>query len=244
MCMISTLPAWPKCQGWVVVALPAQGQAHPQQQQHLPPLPAWHHVESSSGVCQPQPVSSAASNSCLQEGPTSTPFFHYICCSWCSRVADYSWPVAMTDCPSHYWPHRIVQQSTGLLKSLIECMVLMNGQRWFESSPWLPKGMLKHYVKVLKTKRKKQWVKKDLRVLSYFGCNVYFLHANRFSFMQYYRLYSSWYHGNDTYDKTPQCSCKWQGLGPKYQVRVSCAVKVQTAKMQPLLGSAQCGVKL
>ena len=31
MCMISSLPAWPKCQGWVVVALPAQGQAHPQQ---------------------------------------------------------------------------------------------------------------------------------------------------------------------------------------------------------------------
>ena len=92
------------------------------------PLPAWHHIESSSGVCQPQlqpqPVSSAASTSCLQEGPNSTPFFHFLCCSWCFRVADYSRPVAMTDCccPSPYWPHKIVEQSTGLLKPLIECM--------------------------------------------------------------------------------------------------------------------------
>ena len=98
---------------------------------HLPPFLAWHHVESSSGVCQPQlkpqPVSSAASTSCLQEGPTSTPFFHFQCCSWCGRVADYSRPVAMTDCCcclSPYWPHKIVQQSTGLLKPLIECMVM------------------------------------------------------------------------------------------------------------------------
>ena len=98
---------------------------------HLPSLPAWHHVESSSGVCQPQlqpqPVSSAASTSCLQEGPTSTPFFHFLCCSWCFIVADYSRPVAMTDCcccPSPYWPHKIVQQSTCLLKPLIECMAL------------------------------------------------------------------------------------------------------------------------
>ena len=93
---------------------------------HLPPLPAWHHVESSSGVCQPQPVSSAASTSCLQEGPTSTPLFHVLCCSLHFRVADYSRPVAMTNCcccPSPYWPHKIVQQSTGLLKPLIECMV-------------------------------------------------------------------------------------------------------------------------
>ena len=72
MCMISTVPGWPKCLGWVVVDVPAQGQAHP-----LPPLPLWHHVERSSGVCQPQPqpqpVSSAASASCLQEGPAATP---------------------------------------------------------------------------------------------------------------------------------------------------------------------------
>ena len=94
-------------------------------------LPCRHHVESSSGVCQPQlqpqPVSSAASTSCLQEGPTSNTFFHFLCCSLCFRVEDYSRPVAMTDCccccPSPYWPHKIVQQSTGLLKPLIECMV-------------------------------------------------------------------------------------------------------------------------
>ena len=96
----------------------------------LPPFLAWHHVESSSGVCQPQlqpqPLSSAASTSCLQEGPTLTPFFHFLCCSWCGRVADYSRPVAMTDCcccPSPFWPHKIVHQSTGLLKPLIECRV-------------------------------------------------------------------------------------------------------------------------
>ena len=78
---------------------------------HLPPLPAWHHVESSSGVCQPHPVSSAASTSCLQEDPASTTFFHFLCCSLCFRVADYSRPVAITDCcccPSPYWPHKIV----------------------------------------------------------------------------------------------------------------------------------------
>ena len=57
---------------------------------------------------------------------------------------------------------------------------LMNEQRWWESSPWLPQGMLKHYVNVLKAERKKQWVKKVLRLLSYFGCNVYFLHTERF----------------------------------------------------------------
>ena len=125
MCMISTLPAWPKCQGWVVVALPAQGQAHPQQ---LSPsslaclAPCWELL----GVCQPQlqphPVSSAASTSCLQEDPTSTTFFHFLCCSLCFGVADYSRPVAMTDCyccPSPYWPHTIVQQSTGLLRPLV-----------------------------------------------------------------------------------------------------------------------------
>ena len=67
-----------------VVAVPAQGPAHP----------------GSSDVCQPQPVSSAASTSCLQEGPTSTIFFHFLCFSWCFRVADYSRPVAMADSDS------------------------------------------------------------------------------------------------------------------------------------------------
>ena len=96
---------------------------------HLPPLPAWHHVESSSGVCQPHPVSSAASTSCLQEDPTSTTFFHFLCCSLCSRMADYFRPVAMTDCcccPSPYWPHKIVQQSTGLLRPLVNSRVPIN----------------------------------------------------------------------------------------------------------------------
>ena len=121
MCMISTVPAWVEL--WLL-SLP-QARLTPSNY-HLPPLPAWHHVESSSSVCQPQPVFSAASTSCLQEGPTPNPFFHFLCCSWCFKVADYSRPVAMTDCcccPSPYWPHKIVQQSTGLLKPLIECMV-------------------------------------------------------------------------------------------------------------------------
>ena len=81
---------------------------------------------SSSGVCQPQPVSSAASTSCLQEDPTSTTFFHFLCCSLCFRVADYSRPVAMTDCcccPSPCWPHKIVQQSTGFLRPLVNSRV-------------------------------------------------------------------------------------------------------------------------
>ena len=45
-------------------------------------LPAWHTVESSSGVSQPQrqprPVFSAASTSCLQEGQAATPSFHFL----------------------------------------------------------------------------------------------------------------------------------------------------------------------
>ena len=97
----------------------------------LPSLPkAQLTHRSSSGVyqpqLQPQPVSSAASTSCLQEGPAATPFFHFLWCSWCFREADYSRPVAMADCcccPSPCWPHKIVQQSTGLLKPLIGCMV-------------------------------------------------------------------------------------------------------------------------
>ena len=52
--------------------------------------------------------------------------FHFLGCSWCFRVADYSWPVAMADCcwcPSPCSHAKIVQQSTGLLKPLIECIV-------------------------------------------------------------------------------------------------------------------------
>ena len=49
MCMISTLPAWPKCQGLVVVAVPDVTKARlTLSNYHLPPLPAWDHVESSS----------------------------------------------------------------------------------------------------------------------------------------------------------------------------------------------------
>ena len=61
-----------------------------------------HHGESSSGVCQPQlqpqPVSSATSTSCLQEGPTSTPFFHFLCCScvseWQTILGQWPWQTA------------------------------------------------------------------------------------------------------------------------------------------------------
>ena len=52
----------------------------------------------------------SASPSC---NPSQCPFFHFLCCSLCFRVANYSQPVAMTDCcccPSPYWPHKIVQQ--------------------------------------------------------------------------------------------------------------------------------------
>ena len=142
MCMISILPTWPKCQGWVVVALPAQGQAHPQQ---LSPsslgclAPCW----ELPWCLQPHPVSSAASTSCLQEDPTSTTFFHFICCSLCFRVADYSRPVAMTDCwccPGPYWPHKIVQQSTGLLRPLVNSRVWSDAQSdaSLPRSQWCP----------------------------------------------------------------------------------------------------------
>ena len=92
-------------------------------------LPSWHTVESSSGVSQPEPqpcpVFSAASTSCLQEGQAATPSFHILQRSWFFRVADCSRPVTLADCccPSTCWPHKSMQQSTGLLKPLIGCMV-------------------------------------------------------------------------------------------------------------------------
>ena len=92
-----------------------------------PSAPCWELL-----CCLPAPAAapasvSAASTSCLQEGPTSTTFFHFLCCALCFRVADYYRPVAMTDCcccPSTYWPHKIVQQSTGLLRPLVNSRVL------------------------------------------------------------------------------------------------------------------------
>ena len=120
VCMTSTVPGWPKCQGWVVDAVPAQGQAHPHQ---LTPSS----LASLAPCWEPQPVSSAASISCLQEGPAVTPFFYFLWRPWCFREADYSRLVAMADCfcccPSPCWPHQSVWQSTGPLKPLIEFMV-------------------------------------------------------------------------------------------------------------------------
>ena len=132
MCMISTVTACPsvRVELWLLSLPKARLTLS---NYHLPPFLAWHNVESSSGVCQPklqpQPVSSVASTSCLQEGPTSTPFFYFLCCSLCFTVADYSRPVAMKDCcccPSPYWPHKIVQQTTGLLRPLVNSRVLNN----------------------------------------------------------------------------------------------------------------------
>ena len=61
----------------------------------LPPWP-WHTVESSSGVCQPQPqprpVFSAASTSCLQEGQAATPSFHFLWCSLSLGVLEWTGP--------------------------------------------------------------------------------------------------------------------------------------------------------
>ena len=71
------------------------------------------------------PMCSAASTSCLQEGQSTATFFHFLWCLWYFRAADHSRPVAMADCcPSPCWPHTIVQQSTGILKPLVECMML------------------------------------------------------------------------------------------------------------------------
>ena len=73
MCMISSLPAWPKCQGWVVVALPAQGQAHPQQ---LSPsslaclAPRWELL-----WCLPAPSSVQCS---LHQLPAGRPNFNHL----------------------------------------------------------------------------------------------------------------------------------------------------------------------
>ena len=70
------------------------------------------------------PVSSSTSISCLQEGPDKAPFFHLLWYIWCLRVADHSWPVAMAHycwCSSPWWPQQVVQQSTGLLKPLVQC---------------------------------------------------------------------------------------------------------------------------
>ena len=96
-----------------VVAVPAQGPDHPQELL----------------CCLPSPATAPASVQCsLQQLPAGRPscFFHFLWCSWCFRVADYSRPVAKADCcccPSPCWPQQIVQQSTGLLKPLIEWMV-------------------------------------------------------------------------------------------------------------------------
>ena len=120
VCTTSTVPGWPKCQGWVMDAVPAQGQAHPHQ---LTPSS----LASLAPCWEPQPVSSAASISCLQEGPAVTPFFHFLWRPWCFREADYSRLVAMADCfcccPSPCWPHQSEWKSTGPLKPLIEFMV-------------------------------------------------------------------------------------------------------------------------
>ena len=120
VCMTSTVPGWPKCQGWVVDAVLAQGQAHPHQ---LTPSS----LASLAPCWELQPVSSAASISCLQEGQAVTPFFHFLWRPWCFREADYSRLVAMADCfcccPSPCWPHQSVWKSTGPLKPLIEFMV-------------------------------------------------------------------------------------------------------------------------
>ena len=122
VCTTSTVPGWPKCQGWVMDAVPAQGQAHPHQ---LTPSS----LASLAPCWEPQPVSSAASISCLQEGPAVTPFFHFLWRPWCFREADYSRLVAMADCfcccPSPCWPHQSEWKSTGPLKPLIEFMVLL-----------------------------------------------------------------------------------------------------------------------
>ena len=48
------------------------------------------------------------------------------CSSRCFRVADHSRPVAMADycyCPGPCWAHKIVQQSTSLLRPLVDSRV-------------------------------------------------------------------------------------------------------------------------
>ena len=77
LCMISAVPAWPKCQGWVVVADPAQGQAHPQQ---LSPsslaclAPCWELL-----WCPPAPAAAPASVQCsLHQLPAGRPNFDHL----------------------------------------------------------------------------------------------------------------------------------------------------------------------
>ena len=111
MCMISTVPGWPKCQGWVVVDVPAQGQAHPKQ---LSPS-SLASLASCWGLlwCLPAPAAApATAPASVHCSPATTPFFHFLWCSWCFREADFSRPVAMADCcccPSPCWPHKNVQ---------------------------------------------------------------------------------------------------------------------------------------
>ena len=48
------------------------------------------------------------------------------CTSRCFRVTDHSRPVAMADwcyCPGPCWPHKIVQQSTGPIRPLVDSRV-------------------------------------------------------------------------------------------------------------------------
>ena len=81
---------------------------------------------SASPTCSPSQCPVQPPPAACKKAQLQTPFFQFLCCPLCFRVADYSRPVAMTDCcccPSPYWPYKIVQQSTGLIKPLIECIV-------------------------------------------------------------------------------------------------------------------------
>ena len=94
--MTRTVPGWLNCQVW------GRSCCCPCPRPSSPRL-LW---------CLPAPASVQCS---LQEGPTSTPFFHFLYCSWRWRVAVCSLPVTMADycwCPSPCWPHKVVLQST------------------------------------------------------------------------------------------------------------------------------------
>ena len=116
--MTKSVPEWPKCQGW------GRSCFCPCTRPSSPRL-LW---------CQPAP--SPASVRCglhqlPSERPNFNPSFRFLYCSWCFREADCSRPVTMADCCcflSPCWSHKILQQSTGLLKPLIKCMVSGDNQ--------------------------------------------------------------------------------------------------------------------
>ena len=109
-------------------AVPAQGPAHPQQLQNWPDnlQHASIHYQLPPAACRKAQLQLPSftflmfmvqcSLHQLPAGRPNCTNFPFPWCSWCFRVADYSWPVAMADCCSCPSP-------CCLLKPLIECMV-------------------------------------------------------------------------------------------------------------------------